>query len=223
MANSIIRYIYKYFLLCINFFLLQLIKNKLKITISSLAVTNIKGIWDSLYQQFKKSYESKKFQPSGSGAGQDELSCEFYDNLLFLADHVEHRVPLSSLQDVDEMLNKKRSIWQPPSSKKTKFSGTENHATKSAYKVPEWSNFAKSKYEEQIQAKELLKDSQILLHESTQKIINVVQDKNTLQCQSIHENSNYFKIFFEKLEKVDEDERDDCFVEILECIEEFKV
>ena len=142
-----------------SFILIQLIKNKLKITISSLAVTNIKGIWDSLYQQFKKSYESKK--PSGSGAGQDELSCDFYDNLLFLADHVEHRVPLSSLQ-VDEISKKKRSIWQPTSSKKTKFSGTENHSTESAYKVPEWSNFAKSKYEEQIQAKELVKDTQII-------------------------------------------------------------
>ena len=74
----------------------------------------------------------------------DAITCDYYNNLLFLAKNFEHRSVLSSLANVTQKV-KAKSIWKNPS--KSHITSVDQEILKENVqgdcKEPEWGEFAK--------------------------------------------------------------------------------
>ena len=202
----------------LNLYFSIIVKYYVKKDIFIILAVNVEGIWKDLYDNFKVAYQKQKLQPSGSGAHENNISCEFYENLLFLADHIEHRPPVSSLPKCLNLQGNTRSIWQNSTNGEKVSQGINKKV-----KVPEWDHHAKLKYQKQENAFNVLADVSNTIKETSLKVIQAISQEEPA-TQNINTQSNiekdYFNIYYDNLIKVNNEQRDDCVLAIVECIEE---
>ena len=83
--------------------------------------------------------------------------------------------------------------------------------------TPEWDTSAKKKLQQQQTSIEILNEAKDLIQNSTSKVIELISKQE--KQQPVNNADDYFKIFYENLCEVDNSNRDDCVIEIIECIE----
>ena len=164
----------------------------------------MKRIWTNLCDDFKKVYNENKLLPTGSSA--QKQTFQFYDNLSFLENHINHRPALSSF--TSNRFNQNRSIWNNSIL-------TPNHPKVSPpVKTPQWDQCAIKKLETQEKIVDVLKGAKSLIENNSNDIIHALNQPEL--CSS--EDNDYFTLFYENLMQVQENQRDLCVKEIKKYI-----
>ena len=201
--------------------------------LSIFLATNVQGLWEELYRNFKDAYLHNKMQLPGSGAC--NRKCDFYENLLFLTPSLDHRESVSSLPTaalqrkrhsknltvqppvkvpkIDKSVSSlpaahtlpRRSIW-------LNNNDSNNLAVRQPIKVPELDKSASTKLNQQQNSIEILHDAKKVIEQSTAQVISAIRKPEEEQKSNT---DDYFQIFYEKMNEVNVTERDDCLVQII--------
>lgn len=170
----------------------------------------VQEVWNNLYDQFRNAYKEQVNLPSGSAPVQ--ITFVYYDNMLFLKDHLERPEVLSSM-NVIPAANKRNSVWQKHISKKS------NPSACTPAKVPKLDDFAAKKWQQKSDLQNVSATIAKIADEASKilaKKTEQLKEDNTAKSDYY----NLIKLKFQKIKNICDS--DDCFDEVLKEVNKYK-
>lgn len=157
------------------------------------AVKEVQSAWIRLSDNFKKAWKHNKNIKSGSSG--TTITCDYYEQLMFLIETIEHRPTKST------------SIWN-----KRNNSSMDNIA-QSTKKVPKWDEGA-------IKQKNLLQSETNNLLEIKKEVSHVKEQ--LVEALKPSANDAIHNIFYDNFEHVPKHKRQDCLGHLLSFLKNYQ-